>query len=478
MPCPPLVLIALVLAVLFGFAHGPPAAMAQPAKPNLNWSPCAEVPDTECTGLEVPVDPARPDSAKFKLRLGRVRASDPADRKGVLMFIPGGPGAGIRGTFGGETRALQHVADFQRHYDVVTFDPRGIGESSPIRCAPDAVPSTLMPVDRPPSAAEFEAVARANATFFKSCFEATGELMAHLSAMDTAADIERIRQALSPADGLVAYAASYGTVYGAAYLEQYGEHVKALVLDAVVDHSVDMPTFIARNVLSAKDAFDRFAQWCDKDRACALHGKDLGAVFDAVVTTAPATRSLVPQLLATGPDPELGWPALARMLAQVSGGDTTALKAMTGAAALAGTADDPWNRVGKDGLFAGVLCADFGPQRDYAALTIAGAAVARATPRFAWKFWDASPLAHGTAGIGDCAGWPREASNPPHRLQAGSHPNVMVATPTHNSATPLVNALSVWLQNLGGAPADRRCRRPSKLDAVTLRIRGSGPFPG
>jgi hypothetical protein len=62
----------------------------------------------------------------------------------------------------------------------------------------------------PPTIAEFEAIARANAAFIESCVEATGELMTHLSAMDTATDIERIRQALSPSDGLVAYGAPHG----------------------------------------------------------------------------------------------------------------------------------------------------------------------------------------------------------------------------------------------------------------------------
>jgi hypothetical protein len=83
---------------------------------------------------------------------------------------------------------------------------------------------------------------------------------------------------------------------------------------------------------------------------------------------------------------------------------------------------------------------------DYDALIAAGAAVARRAPRFFWKFWDATPLAHGTAGVGDCVGWPSPATNPPHPLRAGLHPNVMVASPTHDPATPLVNALSVWLQ--------------------------------
>src|SRR5262249_36173873 len=149
------------------------------------------------------------------------------------------------------------------------------------RCDPDTLSPASEPIYHAPTLAEFEALARANATFFQSCFTATGELMAHLSAVDTAADIERIRQALSPNDGLVAYAGSYGTVYAAAYLDWYGDHVGALVFDAVVDHSIDLPTMDARNILAVADAFDRFAQWCARDSACALRGQDLGKVLDA-----------------------------------------------------------------------------------------------------------------------------------------------------------------------------------------------------
>jgi pimeloyl-ACP methyl ester carboxylesterase len=300
-------------------------------------------------------------------------------------------------------------------------------------------------MDRAPTQAEFEAVARANAAFIEGCAKASGALLWHLSATDTAQDIERIRQALSPNDGIVSYAASYGSAYAAAYLEAYPEKVNALVLDGVVDHSVDFATFIARNVMSVQDAFDRFAQWCAQEARCELHGKDLGAAFDAAIAREPETRTLLPQLLAAGDHPELGWPALARMLAEVGRGETEMLKKMAATATLNST-DDPWLRLGKDGLFRAVICADYGPQRDYAKLAATAEALAKAAPRFVWKFWDASPMAHASAGTGSCAGWPRDAANPPHQLKVGPHRNVMVANPTHDPATPLANAVSVWLQ--------------------------------
>jgi hypothetical protein len=85
-----------------------------------------------------------------------------------------------------------------------------------------------------------------------------------------------------------------------------------------------------------------------------------------------------------------------------------------------------------------VLCADYGPQDDYEALAADNAALARQAPHFAWLYPLELP--------GSCAGWPREATNPPHRLQVGPHPNVLVANPTHDPATPLVAAVEVWLQ--------------------------------
>jgi hypothetical protein len=71
------VFAALVLAVPLAFAAGAPAALAQSAQPTVKWAPCGDVPDTECAGLQVPVDYAKPDGAKITLRLGRAPVSTP-----------------------------------------------------------------------------------------------------------------------------------------------------------------------------------------------------------------------------------------------------------------------------------------------------------------------------------------------------------------------------------------------------------------
>jgi len=414
------------------------AATPAATRGDLHWEPCDDVADAECAWVAVPIDTAQPDGSQLNLRLGRLPALDPSLSLGSLLIIPGGPGVGITaagGTFG-ILRPIFHLDELRETYDVVTYDPRGIGQSSPVRCAPaplaDASKDALNGVM---SAAEFEELARVNATFAESCFTETGELMNHLSAKDAAADIEQIRQALGQDDGLVAYAGSYGTLYATAYLEQYGDHVKALVIDGVVDHSLDLAPYGVRWVQSTEDAFFRFEEWCAEDPSCALHGQDVAAVFDTVVASHPEIRPMVRARLSAGRIPDLGWPVIAEMLATLARGESLGASPEPAASPVP---PDPGLQSGDLGLFRGVLCADFGPQDGYEALAADNAALAEQAPHFAWLYSLELP--------GSCAGWPRAATNPPHRLQVGPHPNVLVANGTHDPATPLVAAVAVWSQ--------------------------------
>ncbi|MGD9893294.1 MAG: alpha/beta hydrolase, partial [Dehalococcoidia bacterium] len=219
---------------------------------------------------------------------------------------------------------------------------------------------------------------------------------------------------------------------------------------AVVDHSIDMPTFITRNILSVQASFDRFARWCAREPACALHGQDVGAAFDAAMAVRPLARQLVPQFLSAGNDPDFGWALIAQMLADVAAGDTTTLDEIADVLARGNTViapgEDPTTIAGRGGLFLGVLCGEWGPQDDYDAVLAASATVARLAPRFAWKYWSPTPQQHATASVIGCAGWPIPAGDPPHPFRIGPQPNVLVANPSYDPATPLINALSVWLQ--------------------------------
>ena len=432
-----LIVAGFVPAMVTG---GGGAALAAPDTSTLAWEPCDDVADAECAFLEVPIDPAQPDGAQVQLRIARLPALDPDHRQGSLLLIPGGPGVGIMAAGGqfGVLRDIFHTDEMRKTFDVVTYDPRGVGQSNPIRCAPMDLPNvSASALAGVMSEAEYETLAQANAAFAESCFAATGELMGHLSAIDAASDIEHIRQALGQDDGLVAYAGSYGTLYATAYLEQYGDNVKALILDGVVDHSIELPPYGVRWITSTEDGFSRFEQWCAEDDACALHGQDISAVLNTVAAAHPDVRATVRARLSAGSTPDLGWPFIADMLVELSQAGTTPATPMAVASPIA-DAPDPALVSGELGLFRGVLCADYGPQDDFAALAADNEALARQATHFAWLYSLELP--------GSCAGWPREASNPPHRLQVGSHPNVLVANPTHDPATPLVAAVAVWSQ--------------------------------
>jgi pimeloyl-ACP methyl ester carboxylesterase len=439
-----LALVPMLLALLVAFAHETPAAVAQtPAQSLLQWGPCDDIPgDMQCAFIQVPVDYAHPDGPTFALRIGRQPSTDPANKRGSVLIIPGGPGPGINGML------VESGPDpeLRQNYDLYSFDPRGIEESNPLRCDPALVPPVIAPVDRVPTRQEFDAITNANEAFFRSCINLTGGLMNHLSVDQTAGDIDRIRMAIGQTDGLVAYGGSLGSIYGTAYLEHYGDHVKTLVIDGVVDHSVDWATIVSRNDVSVQQSFDRFVRWCAGEAACALHGQDVYAAYDAAVAAQPMVRKLAVQFLAAGRDPNLGWPLIARLLAEVSAGDSSTLEKLTNIGSLASTSGDPQVQAGKKAIIQGVYCGTYGPERDYAALLDTYANVARLAPRFAWKFWVATPLELASAGTLMCAGWPNEASDPPHRLQISPHPNVLVATATYDPPTPLVSATSVWLQ--------------------------------
>lgn len=434
-------LIVASVALLTRLLAAAPTADA----PSLQWAACPAIKAARCAMLPVPIDPAKPDGATLNLRLARMPATGTGHKRGLLLIIPGGPGVGIEPTL---SAAAKQVSELRRYYDVVTFDPRGVGQSAPIRCDPNAVPKPPAPSAQPPTRAQFRTIMAKNSALFRTCVALSGALMTHLSAIETAADIERIRRALTPNEGLVAYAGSYGTLYAAMYLERYGSHVKALVLDGVVDHSIDQPTDITRAIIAMHETFQHMSAWCDRTARCALHGKSVGAAYDAAVTKAPTVRLLVSLMLAAGQDPHVGWPAITKMLAAVSRGDMTPIAAFTKAAAEArgSASQDPQLTAGEGGLYAGVVCADYGPVNDYDAFVKAGQTAVREAPRFAWRYWDWTPIAHKGPGAADCTGWSRPSTNPLHVLRVGWHRNVLVANPARDPSTALPNALAVHQQ--------------------------------
>ncbi|MGI5341925.1 alpha/beta fold hydrolase [Streptomyces sp. CA-181903] len=391
----------------------------------------------QCAELPVPVDHTRPDGPRIRLRLEKIPAARPSTRREPpILLIPGGPGAGI--AYLREIGPLMNLRRWREKHDVVLFDPRGVGGSGAMRCdrpAPDR-PAVIT------SQARLDAAAAANRAFAESCLRRTGEPARHLSADDTAQDIEALRTAIGQRDGLVAYAGSYGTVYAAAYLDRYRRRPpRALVLDGLVDHSVDLPEFAARNAAGVENAFARFTRWCAENSACALHGRDAGAVFDRLAATPslPASgtgrrvtgddvRRATVRHMSGGRLEEYGWPRLARSLRAAAGGDASGFAHPPG-----GEKD-----AGAEGLTRAVLCSDFPVPSRYSALTGHTDRLRHTAPRFgATVFWDVA---------GNCAGHPSPVPDPPRVPRVSPRSGILLANNLHDPATPLANALAVLRQ--------------------------------
>ncbi|MFI2437022.1 alpha/beta hydrolase [Streptomyces sp. NPDC018693] len=212
-------------------ANAGPAESA-PA-PKLTWKKCAttDYPTLQCASLDVPLDHDDPHGKQITLALSRVPHTARTSQ-GPLLVNPGGPGASGLSLAGFVASSLPKSVAAQ--YDVVGFDPRGVGRSTP---ALNCRPGHFAPV-RPASVPSTPAIERANLerarSFAEACAEKHADLLPHINTLDTARDMDAVRAALG-AEQLNYFGYSYGTYLGAVYAKLFPQRVRRLVLDSVVD---------------------------------------------------------------------------------------------------------------------------------------------------------------------------------------------------------------------------------------------------
>lgn len=218
----------------------------------LAWRDCGtDQKPRQCATVAVPLDWDQPDGPAITLAVQRRRATGTA--KGSLFINPGGPGAS----------GLQMLDSFKASafpdYDVVAWDPRGTGSSTPVRCGTPAETDTFFGLDSSPdSPKEWTALIDGTKAFARQCRQGSGELLDHVSTIDTARDLDYLRHLVGD-DKLTYLGISYGTYLGAVYAELYPTRVNRMVLDSAVDITdADMPS----QVVGFEHAFDTFAQWC------------------------------------------------------------------------------------------------------------------------------------------------------------------------------------------------------------------------
>ena len=235
------------VAVLFvGVGLGGPAG-ARPGD-RVSWGPCDKGEATtehgqavgrpasaeaECAALRVPLDYAEPSGRKITLALNRIRGS--ADHKlGVLLVNPGGPGASGRDLATYVAMALPKKV--VQRFDIIGFDPRGVGASKPaLRCVdPKRFYRAPRPDNVPQSRADEAALIERARSFARACGDRWSWLLPHMTTADSARDMDTIRQALG--ERRISYLGySYGTYLGAVYATMFPGRVRRMILDSVID---------------------------------------------------------------------------------------------------------------------------------------------------------------------------------------------------------------------------------------------------
>jgi len=241
----------------------------------LEWAPCADVGnavvDLDCAELSVPVDHADPEGAQLELALARIEAT--GDPIGSLVFNPGGPGgSGIEFL---ANAAVVMPAELSRQFDLVGFDPRGVGQSTSVDCENELDDEvTLLEAGDDEG---WAALVREAEDVPSTCTEATLGLAPWVGTNNAARDLDLIRAALG--DEQLSYVGfSYGTRLGATYAELFPDHVRALVLDGGVAPTDDLDVLDLGQAEGFDLAFGNFAAACDADADCAL--ADIGPALD------------------------------------------------------------------------------------------------------------------------------------------------------------------------------------------------------
>ncbi|MFF5787195.1 alpha/beta hydrolase [Streptomyces sp. NPDC012693] len=231
----------------------------------LEWGDCdpavKPLPGQRCATLSVPLDYADPGGAQIGLAVSRLPAGRPEARRGTLMVIPGGPGSSGVQRLAQKGAAL--AAETDGAYDLVAFDPRGVGGSAKARCGLAEDDRWMVTLRSWPDAdGGIDAnVARAK-RIAEACARNGGAMLRGLSTANQVRDLERLRRALGERK-LSAWSVSYGTYVAAVYAEKYPGRTDRWVLDSSSDPD---PARVARSWLEgmargAEDRLPDFAAW-------------------------------------------------------------------------------------------------------------------------------------------------------------------------------------------------------------------------
>nr|WP_051433638.1 alpha/beta hydrolase [Streptomyces niveus] len=297
----------------------------------------------ECASMAAPLDYATPKGATIELALIRAKTSDPGKRIGSLVFNFGGPGgSGVTGlpSFGNDYDKLR------TRYDLVSFDPRGVGRSDPVECKDDKQLDAYYATDMTPDdAAEEKSYVNGLKWYAGGCEQKSGKALPHVGTVNAARDMELMRQVLGD-DKLNYFGISYGTELGGVYAHLYPKSVGRAVFDAVVDPNQSSEQGSLGQAKGFQLALTNFAKDCvSRGDACKLPGstpkeienfvvelldqldkKPIAGLGDRKLTETQATNGIAQTLYS-----KEYWPLLEQGLDEADGGSGALLLVLSDA---------------------------------------------------------------------------------------------------------------------------------------------------
>jgi pimeloyl-ACP methyl ester carboxylesterase len=437
---------ALVVTACAG-AHDPGGAATASEKgpPGLDsfyhqhpaWKDCKS--GFQCADIRVPLNYAKPGDGELKLAVIRLPAQSRSSHIGSLVTNPGGPGGS--GVDFVRSAAAAFGTPIRQQFDIVGFDPRGVGQSDPVHCASAKQLDQYFATDSSPETpAQVAQIAKVSKEFADGCEAQSGRLLPYVGTVNAARDIDILRSALGD-QKLTYYGASYGTYLGAFYADQFPRNIRTMVLDGAVDPKLTAEQVNIEQAKGFERALRAFATDCVKRSDCPLGTGSVDSALDQVSALLTRTRT-VPLRNGSGDGRTINeaivslgiaqplyvkqlWPFLRLALTQaIKNGDGTSLLA---------SADQQVERK-PDGTYSNLMeannavnCVDKPYARDIPSYQRQAAEAAKAAPRF-------GPFIVWSTLI--CGYWPVKTTEQPRPLAATGSPPIVVVGTTRDPATP------------------------------------------
>ncbi len=401
----------------------------------IEWKACEGSTSTEveCGNIEVPFDYSDPDQGSFVLYVKKHNAASPADRIGSMMVNPGGPG------FGGSSLAddaeYYFSQDLIDRFDIIAWDPRGTGESTP---AVDCVDTfdEYFGLDSPPDTPEEkQALIDASQAFNDKCAENSGTILPYISTRASAQDINSLRLALGE-EKVSFFGFSYGSELGTTWATMFPETVRAIVVDGAVDPNASSIQEGMNQAKGFEGQLATFLKQCSERTTCEFHNNgDAEAAFDKLVLDidakplevskdrTPVTQGVLFTAVAQAMYSDYYWPQLSEALSAAQNSDGKGILQLY---------DDYYQRKA-DGTYGNELEAFLA----ISCLDDPGATSTKEVDSHIEDFIAAAPRLGGNFAYGySCALWPVKQAAKVSITGKGAGPIVVVGT-TGDPATPL-----------------------------------------